>query len=279
MSMLAAAATDPLPYVIHAGDQLAITVFGEDTLTKAVTVAPDGTIAYPLIGKFSVGGRTVSDASSRLTSALRPYVRNPEVTIAVTSEGPDNVLVLGDVKTPGKYSLPGTSRLMDAIAAAGGLGSTNGDYPTARVVLGNAPMVDVPLDKLLRQGDVSLNMLLAPDAVVYVKGPTPILVQVLGAVDKPGNVEVAEGDRLSMAIAKAGNSSNALADLSNIHVTRVMEDGRTTTSTYDLYHALKSGDLSVDPLLHKGDVVYVPQAKKTDHTGTWQTLLLLLGRL
>lgn len=264
---------------MHAGDQLAISVFGEQTLSQTVTVAPDGSVAYPLIGKLAVGGRTVGEAASELTAALRPYLRDPAVTIAVVAEGADNVLVLGDVKTPGKYSLPGTSRLTDAIAAAGGLGSTNGEYPTARVSLDGAGPVDVSLDKLLVGGDVSLNIPLASDTVVYVKGPRPLVVQVLGAVDHPGDVQVSEGDRLSMALAKAGNSTNAQADLSNVHLTRVMADGSSNTANYDLYRELRNGDLSVDPVLHKGDVVYVPQSKKTDRTSALQTLFLLITRL
>ncbi len=264
---------------MHAGDQLAISVFGEQTLSQTVTVAPDGSIAYPLIGKLAVGGKTVGEAASELTTALRPYLRDPAVTIAIVAEGADNVLVLGDVKTPGKYSLPGTSRLTDAIAAAGGLGSTNGEYPTARVSLDRAAPVDVSLDKLLVDGDVSLNVPLASDTVVYVKGPRPLVVQVLGAVDHPGDVQVSEGDRLTMALAKAGNSTNAQADLSNVHLTRQLADGSTNTVSYDLYRELRNGDLSVDPVLHKGDVVYVPQSKKTDRTGALQTLFLLITRL
>ncbi|TAM62515.1 hypothetical protein EPN52_00230 [bacterium] len=281
-AVAAATETQPAPapnYRVHPGDQLAISVLGEQALTQTVTVAPDGTVAYPLVGKVGVGGKTVAEVTATLQSGLHTYLRDPAVTVAVVAVGADNVLVLGDVKTPGKYSLPGTSRLTDAIAAAGGLGETNGTYPTARVSLDGGAPVDVSLDKLLVSGDVSLNMLLSSDAVVYVKGPLPLVVQVLGAVDHPGDVQVNDGDRLSMALAKAGNSTNSYADLSNVHVTRVLPNGSTSTISYDLYRELRHGDLTADPVLHKGDVVYVPQAKKTDRTSALQTLFLLFSRI
>ncbi|MDE2573451.1 MAG: polysaccharide export protein [bacterium] len=266
-------------HLIHPGDQLAIAVLGEQSLTQTVTVAPDGTIAYPLVGGVHVVGETVDQVTQQLKTGLRKYLKDPQVSIAVTAEGNDNVLVLGNVKTPGKYSLPGSSKLTDAIAAAGGLGATNGDYPVARVAIGNDPVRNVSLQKLLREGDLSVNAPLGTNTVVYIPGPTPIQVQVLGAVDRPGDLEVSQGDRLAIAIAKAGNSSNAHADLSRIHVTHVAADGSTKTATYDLYRELNNGDLSADPVLQKGDIVYVPQSKSTDRTNILGSILSTVGRI
>jgi hypothetical protein len=55
------------------------------------------------------------------------------VTVAIYSVGPVEALVLGNVKVPGKYTLPPPARLTDAIAAAGGLGPVDGDLPDARL--------------------------------------------------------------------------------------------------------------------------------------------------
>jgi protein involved in polysaccharide export with SLBB domain len=112
-----------------------------------------------------------------------------------------------------------------------------------------------------------------------VPGPTPMPVQVIGNVDKPGAVEVHVGDRLAMAIAAAGTSTNSRADLSHIRVTRVAPDGSTSISEYDLYQALKGGDLASDPILSKNDVIYVPEARSAGVSGPAQAVLLLLSRL
>jgi polysaccharide export outer membrane protein len=83
-------------------------------------------------------------------------------------------------------------------------------------------------------------------------------VQVLGAVDKPGDVTVHEGDRLSMAIARAGDGASSNADLNHITVRRAQPGGTVQTMNVNLYEVLKSGDVSRDPVLQKNDLVYVP---------------------
>jgi polysaccharide export outer membrane protein len=267
-------------YVLHSGDQVAISVFGDQTLSQNVVVLSDGSVVYPLIGKIKLGGYTIDAATARVAGALRKYVRDPMVTLNVTQQGTDSVLVLGNVKTPGKYALPSTARIADAIAAAGGIGDTNGDYPNARISVNNGPPQTVSLQALLRNGSFEQNVALGSDTIVYVTGPTPMNVEVLGSVDHPGSVPIYSGDRLSIAIAKAGNTTNSHADLSHIHVSRTAPDGTTQTDTYDLYRALEHGDLAADPVLQKSDVVFVPEAHQNDKvSGVFQGIFAVLTRL
>lgn len=267
-------------YVLHPGDQLMITVFGEPTLSQSATLLPDDTITYPLVGQLKVGGETVHEATLQLTDALQQYVKNPIVSIAVTHLGSYNVLVLGNVKTPGKYVLPSSARLADAIAAAGGVDTVNGEYPDARVSIDNGPPVTASLQSLMREGDVDANIPLGNETVVYVPGPTPMQVQVIGSVDKPGAVVVHVGDRLAMAIAAAGATAGSRADLSHIRLTRVGPNGSVTVSEYNLYDALERGDLAADPVLLKNDEIYVPEASNSNNlSAPTQGVLLLLSRL
>lgn len=267
-------------YVLHPGDQVAISVFGDQTLSESVVILSDGSVVYPLVGKIKLGGYTLDVATERVTDALRRYVRDPHVSLNVMQQGTDNVLVLGNVKTPGKYALSSAAHITDAIAAAGGLGDTSGDYPQARVSVDNGPAQTVSLQALLRDGHLEQNIPLGSDAIVYVTGPTPMDVEVLGSVDHPGTVVVYAGDRLSIAIAKAGNTSNAHADLSHIHVSRVMPDGTTQTQEYDLYKALQQGQMTSDPVLQKNDVVFVPEARQNDRvSGVFQGIFSVLSRL
>jgi polysaccharide export outer membrane protein len=258
---LPAAAANP-DYHVHAGDVLNVQVFGEQTLSQPTTVLPDGSIVYPLIGRQRVAGKTIQDVNAQIASAMRAYVHDPIVNVSVTSEGLLNILVLGNVKTPGKYPLPPESRLTDALAAAGGLGLIDREYPVARLSLGAQSLQTVSLQRLLHDGDLSLNVPLESNTVIYVPSPSLIRVRVLGAVDKPGEISVGEGDRLSMAIAGAGNSTNANGDLNKIRITRTKADGSTENFQVNLYRELQQGDLRSDPVLQKGDIVYVPQARR-----------------
>lgn len=277
------AATPPATghdYVLHTGDQIAISVFGDQTLSQNAVILSDGSIVYPLIGKIRVGGYTISTATSRIAAALRKYVRDPMVTISVTQSGTDNVLVLGNVKTPGKYTLSSSAHVADAIAAAGGIAYANGDYPKARISVDGGPAQTVALQGLLRDGNLDEDVALGSEAIVYVTGPMPLNIEVLGSVDHPGTVPVYVGDRLSIAIAKAGNTSNSHADLAHVHVSRQQPDGTTQTETYNLYDALERGNLTADPVLQKDDVVFVPEARQNDRVSSvFQGIFAVLSRL
>jgi polysaccharide export outer membrane protein len=279
------AAIAPLPTfaetagtVIHPGDQLSVQVYGDQTLTQNVTVLNDGTIAYPLIGQVPVAGKTPGQAAAILRDRLLKYVRHPVVTVAITQLAQPDVMVLGDVKNPGKYALPSDARLSDAIAAAGGMGDINGDYPMARISDSMGHITQVNLQKLLRQGDTQLDTRLSQGSVVYVPGPVQFYVNVAGAVDHPGAVQVNEGDSLAVAIAKAGNSANAQADLNHVRLIRTTTDGKEHTYDIDLYKALQGHDQSANVALEKGDTIFVPQSHQHNVGNVLSGFLYVLSR-
>jgi polysaccharide export outer membrane protein len=271
------AATTPST-VVHAGDQLQIQITGETEISQKVTVAGDGTIGLPLVGQIHVAGATPDGASEAISVVLKRYVRDPRVIVAVLGEGHVNVLVLGDVAQSGEYQLRPGARLSDAITAAGGMDpSINGEYPVARIALADGTTYHISLDKLLRGGDPTRDIELPDKAAVYVPGPTTFDITVLGAVDHPGTLSLNEGDRLSIAIAKAGNSASSSGDLTRIMVTRADPNGTTASHPVDLYRSLEKGDRLYDPRLQKGDVVFVPKANQSH--GNLTNAVFLLSRL
>jgi len=266
-------------YLIHGGDQLEVIVYGEKDLTQNVTVLPDGMISFPLISEVHIGGQTPTQAAETLATSLKHFVRAPQVSVVVVKEGPLEVLVLGDVLHPGKYELPSRSRLTDAIASAGGLGPTEGDFPDARIANAQGNVEQVSLQKLLHDGDVTQNAPLADEMTVYVPSPVTFNIHVLGAVAKPGDVTIHEGDRLSMAIARAGESG-VNSDLNHIEVRRTATDGKVETLNVNLYDVLKSGDMAGDPLMKKDDIVYVPSTNGSkDHISGPASILYSLSNL
>ena len=270
--------TLPANPVLHAGDQLQVQVSGEVEVSQTVVVADDGTIGLPLAGQIRVAGATPSGAEAVIAVALKRYIRDPHVVVAVLGEGHVNVLVLGDVVNSGTYALRPGARLSDAITAAGGMDPTiNGEYPVARIALADGTTYHISLDKLLRGGDPSRDIELPDKAAVYVPGLTKFDITVLGAVDRPGTVTINDGDRLSLAIAKAGDTQAASADLTRIMVTRTEADGTTASHPVNLYQSLEKGDTRFDPRLRKGDIVYVPIARQSH--GNLTNAVFLLSRL
>ena len=274
-----ASAAGTVSPVIHPGDLLAISVFDEPLLPQTVVVQSDGTIQYPLAGRVLVGGMSAAEARDVLTRALHKYMKHPAVTLAVQQQGQISVLVLGNVKTSGKFQMRSGARLSDAIAAAAGVGSFNGELPPARITESDGTLVTASLEKLIRGGDATQNLPLEDNSIVYVTGAETIRVQVLGAVSRPGNVEVNEGDRLTMALARAGADANVRPDLNRVFLTRIdPATGKTNSSfMFDVYQALQRGDQRYDPVLRKDDKIYVPEARSVS-AGS-MGLLGLLGRL
>jgi polysaccharide export outer membrane protein len=269
-------------YHIQGGDQIAISIDDDPTLLQNVTVLDDGTISIPPAGSINIGGMTPDQASHEIALRLRRYMVRPQIVVSVVKEGVLEVTVLGDVKQPGKYELRSQGRLLDAIAAAGGIAETEtGVYPDARIATpGGGDVATISLQNLIQEGDISLDVLLQQGAVVYVPGRMTLNVEVLGAVDHPGVITVHEGDRVSMAIALAGNSRNANSDLNHIMLTRHFANGSSGTYTVDLYPALEGGDERYDPVLKAGDDLWVPEATgRQTGEGFISSFLYLLGSL
>jgi len=265
--------------VIHPGDVLTISVFDEPTLPQTAVVQADGTIQYPLAGRVYVAGMSAAEAQGVMTRALQKYLKHPKVTLAVQQQGQISVLVLGNVKNSGKFQMRSGSRISDAIAAAAGVATMNGEWPVARLTEGDGTMATVSLQKLIREGDATQNLPLDDNSIVYVMGAETIRVQVLGAVSRPGNVDVNEGDRLTMALARAGADAGVRPDLNRVYLTRVDPATGKTNSSYvfDVYQALQKGDQRFDPILRKDDKIYVPEARSISAGSVG--LLGLLGRL
>src|SRR3989338_7102328 len=66
---------------IMQGDTLYVSVSKVPDLDKSVTVQPDGTITYPLIGKIKATGLTVNALTQELTEQLKNYIKEPKVVV------------------------------------------------------------------------------------------------------------------------------------------------------------------------------------------------------
>lgn len=264
--------------VIHPGDTLFITVFDEPTLPQTAVVQADGTIQYPLAGRVLVAGMSAAEARDVLTRALRKYMKHPAVTLAVQQQGQINVLVLGNVKNSGKFQMRSGAHLIDAVSAAGGVATQYGEFPTARVSEADGTLVTASLEKLIRGADATQNLPLEDNSIVYVTGAELVRVQVIGAVSRPGNVEVNVGDRLTMALARAGAESSVHPDLNRIVLTRLdPATGKYMPYQINLFQWYQNGDRRFDPILQKDDSIYVPENRSIS-AGS-MGLLGVLGRL
>lgn len=105
-------------YTIGPLDRVTVTVFREPDLsvTEAV-VDPSGKLALPLLGMVAAQGKTAELLAAELQGDLREYLRNPVVTVSVTSIS-QKFVVEGSVQQAGVFDIRGRTTLIEAIAMA-----------------------------------------------------------------------------------------------------------------------------------------------------------------
>jgi polysaccharide biosynthesis/export protein len=115
----APATSDP-NYVIGAQDVLDIDVWKEAELTRAVPVRPDGKISLPLLNDVQAAGLTPTQLSEEITTALKKFITDPQVTVIVTQINSQRVYILGEMTRPGAYPLLPGMTVLQALSSAGG---------------------------------------------------------------------------------------------------------------------------------------------------------------
>jgi polysaccharide biosynthesis/export protein len=107
-------------YVIGIDDLLAVSVWKEPEVSRAVPVRSDGKISLPLAGEIQASGETPRKLEQTITAKLQSYIAEPEVTVIVQEIRSRKFNILGQVSRPGSYSLTNAPTVLDAIALAGG---------------------------------------------------------------------------------------------------------------------------------------------------------------
>jgi polysaccharide biosynthesis/export protein len=113
-------ATDDPNYVIGPQDVLDISVWKEPELTRAVPVRPDGKISMPLLNDVQAAGRTPLQLAADITTGLKKFVTDPQVTVIVSIINSQRVFILGEVIRAGAYPLLPNMTVLQALSSAGG---------------------------------------------------------------------------------------------------------------------------------------------------------------
>jgi len=163
------ATTDPA-YVIGPQDVLDINVWKEPDMTRVVPVRPDGKISLPLINDVQAAGVTPQQLAADVTTKLRKFLTEPQVTVIVTQINSQRVFVIGEVLHAGAFQLvPGTT-VLQALANAGGF-TTFADVKKIHVMrLVNGKHTELPFNyrEVLKGDNPEQNIKLEPGDTVVV---------------------------------------------------------------------------------------------------------------
>jgi len=153
---------------------LNVFVWRNPDLSSTVAVRPDGKISIPLVDDMPAVGKTPSQLAMDIGGVLSKFIRNPDVSVIVTSFGIgayDNQIRIvgsGAVK-PQSIPFRNGLTLLDVMIEVGLSEFAAGDRAKlVRRVNGKPQERRVKLNKLINRGDLSQNLTLQPGDVVII---------------------------------------------------------------------------------------------------------------
>ncbi len=234
------------------GDLLTIHLYGVEAFAPPVRVSLDGSIQLPLIGNLHVQGLTIHEAeyliAERLTSA--GMYRNPQVTVVLTESPNQVVTVIGEAH--GVVPVAGEKRLLDVLAAVGGLTPTSSHMITINrqgmddpivVDLGTDPAKSAQADVPVFPGDT---IVVAKVGVVYL----------LGAFKIQGPIPIQQNSPLTlMQVAAIGGGLGFEGKAADLRIIRTIGLERRVVHI-DAKEVFNGK--APDPVLQSDDIVFLP---------------------
>jgi polysaccharide export outer membrane protein len=168
----ASASSADYSYVIGAGDTVNIIVWRNPELSMSVPVRPDGKVSTPLIDEIVAQGRNSVELAREIEKSLAKYVRDPVVTVIVTSfVGPfsEQIRVVGEAARPQFLPYKQRMTLLDVMIAVGGLTDfAAGNDATILRTSDGGKQYSVRLKDLIRRGDISANVEMRPGDILII---------------------------------------------------------------------------------------------------------------
>jgi len=237
-------------YLLVPGDIVRISVFKNPDLSLDARVSEAGAISYPLIGAVPVTGLTLPGAERKIAQMLREggFVLNPQVNILLTQAFGNLVSVIGDVNTPGRYSIEAAGgHLSGMLAAAGGIASTGGDTLIVTGSRGGKPFRrEIDIVKMELSGNTSDDIDLSGGDTLFVSRAP--MFYIYGQVQKPGQVRLERGMTVMQALASGGGVTGKGTSRGIVRHRR------------DANGKVKEESVSLDDDVHDQDVIYVKES-------------------
>lgn len=108
-------------YNVQPGDVLSVSVWKEPDLTGEVIVHPDGTFTVPLVGEIQARDRSIEAIRQDVAKSLSRYIPDPIVTIGLKATVGTKIYIIGQVNTPGAYTVNQPIDVMQALSLASGM--------------------------------------------------------------------------------------------------------------------------------------------------------------
>lgn len=240
----------PQNYILGPGDAVYIDIYGASQKTIESTVSPDGEVTIEGFGPVQVSGLTVAQANARLRSTLGARYSSSKIKLTVGQTRSIMINVMGEVKTPGTYTLPAFATVFHALYMAGGTNDI-GTMRNIKVYRNNRLVSVVDIYDYILNGKLTGNVRLADNDVISV-GPYDCLVNITGKVKRPMYYEMKRNESVGTLLKYAGGFTG---DAYKKSVRIVRKTGREysvyNVDEFDMsaFHLADEDSVSVDSIL------------------------------
>lgn len=161
---------DQEEYRIGPEDALQIFVWKNETLSRLVSVRPDGKISLPLLGDVPAAGQTTRELRDVLVKRYVEFIAAPEISVIVNEVKSIKVSVIGEVPKAGRYELKSRTTVLDVLAMAGGFGqfASRSRIFILRPELGKMKRIPFNFNKAVSEGGEQENFYVQPGDIVVV---------------------------------------------------------------------------------------------------------------
>lgn len=192
----------PSTYVLGAGDNIFIDVYGASQTTIEGTISPDGFIVVEDYGPLQLAGLTVEEANRRARTKLGSFYADSKIKLTVGQTRTIQVNVMGEVQVPGSYTLSAFATVFHALYCAGGV-SEIGSLRTVKLYRNNKLMNTIDVYDYILNGHLSGDIRLQDNDVLVV-APYEALVNIAGKAKRPMYYEMKPDETIGKALEYAG---------------------------------------------------------------------------
>lgn len=214
----------PDDYVLGIGDELVVTLRGQVNNTVQARVDREGRVVLPNMPPVAAAGRRFDEFREDLTAQAQSSFVQTNVFVSVGSVRAIGVLVTGEVREPGRFTLTSFSSLMDALTLANGIVKT-GSLRAIKIVRdGQTLNIDLYDVLLGRRAAADLRLRDGDQVIVPAIGDT---IAIQGDVVRPGIYELRPGGgrpSLDAALELAGGPQRPRGN--RLDILRLDKDGR-----------------------------------------------------
>ena len=238
-------------YLIGKGDVLEVSVWGVPEMSRSVTVRPDGKITLPAVGDVLADRKTPENLSQEIAQKMKKYIKQPIVTVSVEQIINNRVYITGG-SVSRVFDMAKETTLLKLLSELGDLSGVD----LRRAYLSrNGKKINTNFYALYFDGDMSQDITLQADDIIFIPSNHLNQVYVVGAVAQPQNLHFYEGMTVMDAILAAGGFTE-FAKEGSVFVVR--KDGQKVK--IDLKKVIKNKDISANIALKPGDYVIVEES-------------------